>query len=77
MPTRPRHPPRRFRPIGAAGGRSAVVAAEPDRELLQAVQAATSLLKAFRTHGHLAARVNPLPEDDPKGDPRSSRRAST
>jgi 2-oxoglutarate dehydrogenase E1 component len=44
------------------------VAAEPDRELLQAVQAATSLLKAYRTHGHLAARVNPL-GGDPKGDP--------
>ena len=29
-------------------------------ELLQAVQAATSLLKAYRTHGHLAARVEPL-----------------
>jgi 2-oxoglutarate dehydrogenase E1 component len=41
---------------------------EVDRELLQAVQAATSLLKAYRTHGHLAARVNPLGED-PKGDP--------
>jgi multifunctional 2-oxoglutarate metabolism enzyme len=51
---------------GAQGG--AMVAAEPDRELLQAVQAATSLLKAFRTHGHLAARVNPLGEN-PKGDP--------
>ena len=33
------------------------------------MQAATSLLKAFRTHGHLAARVNPLAEDTPKGDP--------
>jgi len=54
---------------GVAGTGSPVVAAEPDRELLQAVQAATSLLKAFRTHGHLAARVNPLAEDDPKGDP--------
>ena len=41
---------------------------EPDRELLQAVQAATSLLKAYRTHGHLAAQVNPL-GDEPKGDP--------
>ncbi len=47
----------------------AVVTAEPDRELLQAVQAATSLLKAFRTHGHLAAKVNPLAEGAPKGDP--------
>ena len=52
--------------VPAAG---AMVATEPDRELLQAVQAATSLLKAFRTHGHLAARVNPLAEGDPKGDP--------
>ncbi len=41
---------------------------EPDTELLQAVQAATSLLKAYRTHGVLAARVNPL-GDEPKGDP--------
>jgi 2-oxoglutarate dehydrogenase E1 component len=42
--------------------------AAPDEELLQGVQAATSLLKAYRTHGHLAARVNPLGKD-PKGDP--------
>ncbi|MET0751128.1 MAG: 2-oxo acid dehydrogenase subunit E2, partial [Solirubrobacterales bacterium] len=44
------------------------VAGEPDREILQAVQAATSLLKAYRTHGHLAANVNPL-GGVPKGDP--------
>ena len=58
-------------PLSAAGtpaGPSAVVGAEPDRELLQAVQAATSLLKAYRTHGHLAANVNPL-GGQPKGDP--------
>jgi 2-oxoglutarate dehydrogenase E1 component len=58
-------------PLGAApaaAAPSAVVAAEPDRELLQAVQAATSLLKAYRTHGHLAARVNPL-SPEAKGDP--------
>ncbi len=42
--------------------------APPDTELLQAVQAATSLLKAYRTHGHLAARLNPL-GGEPKGDP--------
>jgi 2-oxoglutarate dehydrogenase E1 component len=54
---------------GATPAAGAMVAAEPDRELLQAVQAATSLLKAFRTHGHLAARVNPLQEGEPKGDP--------
>jgi 2-oxoglutarate decarboxylase len=41
-------------------------------ELLQAVQAATSLLKAHRTHGHLAAKLDPLgrePEGDPALDP--------
>jgi multifunctional 2-oxoglutarate metabolism enzyme len=52
-------------PTAAPAG---VVGAEPGRELLQAVQAATSLLKAYRTHGHLAATVNPL-GGDPKGDP--------
>jgi 2-oxoglutarate decarboxylase len=42
--------------------------AKPTGELLQAVQAATSLLKAYRTHGHLAARLDPL-GSEPKGDP--------
>ena len=41
---------------------------KPDTALLQAVQAATSLLKAYRTHGHLAARLDPL-GSEPKGDP--------
>ncbi len=49
-------------------GRASAVAAEPELQLLQAVQAATSLLKAYRTHGHLAANVNPLGAE-PKGDP--------
>ncbi|HST54769.1 MAG TPA: multifunctional oxoglutarate decarboxylase/oxoglutarate dehydrogenase thiamine pyrophosphate-binding subunit/dihydrolipoyllysine-residue succinyltransferase subunit [Solirubrobacteraceae bacterium] len=47
-------------------------AAAPSEELLQGVQAATALLKAFRTHGHLAARLDPLgvePEGDPALDP--------
>jgi multifunctional 2-oxoglutarate metabolism enzyme len=43
-------------------------AAHPDEELLQAVQAATSLLKAHRTHGHLAAELDPLGRE-PEGDP--------
>ena len=41
-------------------------------DLLAAVQAATSLLKAHRTHGHLAAHLDPLgsaPEGDPALDP--------
>ena len=50
-------------PLAAAPRR-----APPDTELLQAVQAATSLLKAYRTHGHLAARLDPLGKE-PKGDP--------
>jgi 2-oxoglutarate dehydrogenase E1 component len=41
---------------------------EVDEELLQAVQAATSLLKGYRTHGHLAAHLDPL-GSAPKGDP--------
>ena len=42
--------------------------AETDVELLRAVQAAVSLLKAHRTHGHLAARLDPLGRE-PEGDP--------
>ncbi|HEV3320566.1 MAG TPA: multifunctional oxoglutarate decarboxylase/oxoglutarate dehydrogenase thiamine pyrophosphate-binding subunit/dihydrolipoyllysine-residue succinyltransferase subunit [Solirubrobacteraceae bacterium] len=52
--------------------RGAEPRAVPDEELLQAVQSATALLKAFRTHGHLAARLDPLgtePEGDPALDP--------
>jgi len=51
---------------------SPVADGPPDEQLLQAVQAATSLLKAHRTHGHLAARLDPLgaePEGDPALDP--------
>ncbi|HZU60503.1 MAG TPA: 2-oxo acid dehydrogenase subunit E2, partial [Solirubrobacteraceae bacterium] len=43
-----------------------------DEEMMGAVQAATSLLKAHRTHGHLAAHLDPLgrePESDPALDP--------
>src|SRR5579872_2670296 len=40
----------------------------PGEELLAAVQAATSLLKAHRTHGHLAARLDPLGREA-EGDP--------
>ncbi len=54
-------------PVAAAG-------AMPSEELLQAVQAATSVVKAHRTHGHLAARLDPLgtePEGDPALNPES------
>ena len=43
-----------------------------DETMLQAVQAAVSLLKAHRMHGHLAAKLDPLgsePEGDPALDP--------
>jgi 2-oxoglutarate dehydrogenase E1 component len=49
-------------------GETSGVPGEVDEELLQAVQAATSLLKAYRTQGHLAARLDPL-GSEPKGDP--------
>ncbi len=39
-----------------------------DEELLQAIQAASSLVKAHRTHGHLAAKLDPLGRE-PGGDP--------
>src|SRR5439155_23601818 len=67
-------PPARGAPAAASrdGGAVAEAAAPPDETLLQAVQAATSLVKAHRTHGHLAARLDPLgsePEGDPALDP--------
>ena len=57
-------------PLGAAapGTEMGVTSTQPDEELLQAVQAATSLLKGYRTHGHLSARLDPLGRE-PKGDP--------
>jgi multifunctional 2-oxoglutarate metabolism enzyme len=55
-------------PLGAPGAEASVATGEPDQELLQAVQAATSLLKNYRTHGHLAAPLDPL-GSEPKGDP--------
>ena len=43
-------------------------AEEPDMELLGGVAAAMALVKAHRTHGHLAARLDPL-GSEPVGDP--------
>jgi 2-oxoglutarate decarboxylase len=48
----------------AAGG----LPVAPSEALLQAVQAATSVLKAHRMHGHLAAKLDPL-SSEPEGDP--------
>ncbi|MGH2911060.1 MAG: multifunctional oxoglutarate decarboxylase/oxoglutarate dehydrogenase thiamine pyrophosphate-binding subunit/dihydrolipoyllysine-residue succinyltransferase subunit, partial [Solirubrobacteraceae bacterium] len=44
----------------------------PDEQMLQAVQAASTLVHRFRSHGHLAARLDPLgsePEGEPQLDP--------
>jgi len=69
-------PPRPAPAAAAAAARETTaappVAGEALEELLQAVQAATSVVKAHRTHGHLAARLDPLgrePEGDPALDP--------
>jgi multifunctional 2-oxoglutarate metabolism enzyme len=46
--------------------------AVPDEHILQAVQAASTLVHRFRSHGHLAARLDPLgsePEGEPQLDP--------
>ena len=53
-------------PLGAPA--PAASPGAPDEELLGAVQSATALLKGYRTHGHLAARLDPLGKE-PKGDP--------
>ena len=65
--------PSRPAPAAASAVREAgAPTSAPSEELLAAVQAATSLLKAHRTHGHLAARLDPLgspPRNDPALDP--------
>jgi multifunctional 2-oxoglutarate metabolism enzyme len=53
-------------PVPAAATPAAPAIA--DEALLQAVQAATSIVKAHRMHGHLAAKLDPL-GSEPVGDP--------
>jgi 2-oxoglutarate decarboxylase len=55
-------------PAPAVTAAPAVAAGVDDVELMQSVQAATALVKAFRTHGHLAAGLDPL-GTEPIGDP--------
>jgi multifunctional 2-oxoglutarate metabolism enzyme len=50
----------------------AAMGAPASEEMLQAVQAASTLVHRFRSHGHLAARLDPLgsePEGEPQLDP--------
>jgi 2-oxoglutarate decarboxylase len=71
LPAAPEAPQPAVAPAAPAAGAS-VSPSAIDEEMLQAVQAATSLVKAHRTHGHLAARLDPLgsePEGDPALDP--------
>jgi 2-oxoglutarate dehydrogenase E1 component len=51
-----------------AAAPAAASAAAPDEQLLGGVAAAMALVKAYRTHGHLAARLDPL-GSEPVGDP--------
>ena len=54
---------------GPAPAHVAVVSEEePEEALLGAVAAAAALVRAYRTHGHLAARLDPL-GSEPVGDP--------
>ena len=57
---------------GSAGGLGAPVITGGGEEILQAVHAASTLVSRVRSHGHLAARLDPLgsePEGDPGLDP--------
>jgi multifunctional 2-oxoglutarate metabolism enzyme len=66
-------------PLAPSARAAVAVAAEPARDMtpmpaepLQAVQAASTLVSRVRSHGHLAARLDPLgsePEGDPGLDP--------
>ncbi len=58
--------------VAAASSAPPETSASGEEELLQAVQAASTLVSRYRSHGHLAARLDPLgsePEGDPGLDP--------
>jgi multifunctional 2-oxoglutarate metabolism enzyme len=72
-PPAPSAPTPAAAPIAGVGGSS--VQAAPDEQMLQAVQAASTLVHRFRSHGHLAARLDPLgsePEGEPQLDPEAA-----
>jgi 2-oxoglutarate dehydrogenase E1 component len=54
--------------VAAPAPKPEVTAPPPDEELLAGVAAAMSLVKAYRMHGHLNARLDPL-GSEPMGDP--------
>jgi 2-oxoglutarate dehydrogenase E1 component len=55
-------------PPAAPAPAPAAPATAPDQDLLAAAAAASSLVRAIRTHGHLNARLDPLGAEPP-GDP--------
>jgi len=68
----PPPPPAPAAAAAAAASAAAPVSVGVGDELLQGVQAATTLVGRVRSHGHLAARLDPLgtePEGDPGLDP--------
>ena len=66
----PAAPPAPAASAGAPPAPTGAVVAEapPDAELVAGVAAAMSLVKAYRMHGHLNARLDPL-GSEPMGDP--------
>ncbi len=70
-------PPRLPAPVAAASAAAQTAqapapAGDASEELLRGVQAASTLVSRYRSHGHLAARLDPLgtePEGDPGLDP--------
>jgi 2-oxoglutarate dehydrogenase E1 component len=61
-------------PARAAPAVAVAAASHPSEELLQAAATANSLVRSLRTHGHLAASLDPLgssPPGDPALDPQS------
>jgi 2-oxoglutarate dehydrogenase E1 component len=59
-------------PVPVTTAAAPAPSAVPDEAMLQAVQAASTLVHRFRSHGHLAARLDPLgsePEGEPQLDP--------
>ncbi len=67
-------PPSPPAPAAAASAAAEAVASPPAQgaavgeEMLRAVQAASTLVSRYRSHGHLAARLDPL-DSEPEGDP--------
>jgi multifunctional 2-oxoglutarate metabolism enzyme len=67
----PPQPPAPAAAASAAASRSSADGAGApavNEELLRAVQAASTLVSRYRSHGHLAARLDPL-DSEPEGDP--------